>query len=499
MVETLPIKLLTDEDDSIFGIFNVKLGKLSRLGFPVGRGVVITPPQLKLKTVLERFNFNKGSVFEQSLTLVKKEINAISVPLLLHQETHKHKHFFLNGERIDSVKKLWRKLLDIWLSKVQDRLWNSGFYKGITQDLPPQAVIFVKKVESSGIAFFDPWQDDVVINVKHHKIHPNDQKLIFNLVKEANKKLFLPFEYEWILDGEIKLVGLKPYTPLEILPKIQAGEIRLGEDQSWAENITKSAVKVFFDLSDCLTIEKNVEGIYIASEKIFDLNKAQDSFEQLVFKLIESAITYPNSPILFKLADKSEGMGKVRGTLRLLHQKSLLDPLLEALDFVRHKKQMNNVHIVIPFVRTVTELLQIKRELSVKKLSRKNSLQIWMEVGVPENIINLESYLESKLDGVVLNLDELIAHLNGFDHTQTELSFYKHEVEGLLKFLEDGIRFLHKFKLPFIAYGSLSLNPKVLEFLVEKGVYAVVVEKYEVQGIHELLHNTEKRLLLRRS
>ncbi|EKD90064.1 MAG: hypothetical protein ACD_32C00049G0001, partial [uncultured bacterium] len=37
-------------------------------------------------------------------------------------------------------------------------------------------------------------------------------------------------------------------------------------------------------------------------------------------------MTFPNSPVFLKLADKSEGMGRVRGSLRLLHQKSLFDP-----------------------------------------------------------------------------------------------------------------------------------------------------------------------------
>ena len=219
----------------------------------------------------------------------------------------------------------------------------------------------------------------------------------------------------------------------------------------------------------------------------------------MVLRLVDSALTFPDLPILFKLADKSEGMGKVRGTLRLLHQNSLFDPMIEALDFVRHKKGLTNIHIVIPFVRTQNEFLQIKRELAVKKLSRKNSLELWLEVCTPENIINLEDYLIAGLDGVVLNLDELVAYLNGFDTTQEELLFYKNEVGGLLKFLEDGLKLLHKSKTPFIVVGSLSLYPEVLEFLVEKGVYGVVIERYEAHSAHDLLHQVERRIILRRS
>ena len=496
MIEILPIKSLSDEDGSIFGSLNVALGKLARSGLSVASGIVVTAPYLKLKTFLEHYDFGSKEVFEQSLTLVKKEVTAIPVPEILSKETKKHNKFLVNGEEIKSVKALWSHLLGIWLTQIKERLWREGFFKGITEELDPQVVIFVKKVEVLGSGYFDPIQDDTVINVKYGKLHPNDLKKLDEIIRVANKKLFIPHEYEWIVDNGLKLIGLKPFTPMI------SESVLLRSDPEYSRSDlvkTQSAVKVFLDLSKGLVIEQDVDGIYIASEKIFDLNKPRDSFEDLVFKIVESAITFPESPILFKLADKSEGMGKVRGTLRLLHQKSLFEPMVDVLDFARHKKGLTNVHIVIPFVRGVNELLQIKRELAVKKLMRKNSLQIWMELAVPENIINLEDYLVAGLDGIVLNLDELIAHLNGFDPNLGEVNFYKNEISGLLKFLEDGLKLLHKSKVPFIAYGSLSKYPQVLEFLVEKGVWGIVVERYEAPSAKDLLHQTEKRIILRKS
>lgn len=497
MIEILPIRLLTDEDGPIFGSLNVSLGKLSRVGLPVGSGIVVTPPSLKLRTTLELHDFGTKEVFEQALTLVRKEVQATPVPEKLITEAGKHKQFFLQGQRIKSVKSLWLLLLDIWLGQVKNRLWNSGFYKGIADNLDPQVVTFVNKLESFGTACFDFLQDDVVVNTKSGKLHPGDLKKVVDLVQIANKKLFIPHEYEWILDKGIKLAKVLPYTlkdfSSELAPRLQIDDLCRDDKK------TKSAVKVFFDLSSGLTIEKEVDGIYIASERIFDLNKPREGFENLVFRIVESAITFPDYPILVKLADKSEGFGKVRGALRLLHQKSLFTPLVEALDFARHKRGLTNVHIVIPFVRTTREFLQIKKELAIEKLMRKASLKIFLEVAVPENIINLENYLAGGLDGVVLNLDELISYLNGFDSKEGELAFYKQEVDGLIKFLEPGISLLHKSKIPFIAYGTITLYPKVLEFLVEKGVYGIVVERYEAHSFKDLLNQTEKRTILRRS
>ena len=495
MIEILPIKSLTDEDSPFFSSLALSLGKLHRVGLPICPGIVITPPQLHLKTVLEHYDFGSKEVFEQSLTLVKKEINATPIPQVLIKEVGRHKRFLLNNKLVKSIKELWLTLLQEWIEQIKMRLWKDGFYKGIAEGLDPQIVVFVKKVESLGSAYFDNLQDDTVMSIKMGKLHPNDLKKLDELVRKANKKLFIPHQYEWIVDRGLKLTKVLPYTPLSVIANKEKESVLLRSDLVK----TKSAVKVFLDLSKSIVVEENVDGVYIASENIFDLNKPRDSFEDLVFRLVESAATFPDSPILFKLADKSEGMGKVRGTLRLLHQQSLFQPMVDVLDFARHKKGLTNIHIVVPFVRGVSEFLKIKRELAVKKLTRKNSLQFWMEVAVPENIINLEDYLVAGLDGIVLNLDELISFLNGFDTSEGELIAYKNEVSGLLSFLEDGLKLLHKSKIPFIAYGSLSLYPQVLEYLVEKGVYGIVVERYEAPSAKDLLHHTEKRLILRRS
>lgn len=500
MIEILPIKHLRNEDGPIFGSLNLSLGKLAQAGLPIASGIVVSPPNLKLKTTLEHYDFGKKEIFEQTLALVKKEINSIPVPEILRKEVGKHEHFLLAGIQVKSVKTLWLALLDIWLEEIKGRLWKDGFVPGLTEGLESQVVIFIGRLEASGKAYEDKAEDDVVIETLIGELSPQDAKRLIGIVQKANKKLIIPHSFEWILDGTVKFTKVVPFTDSPIAANMQTPDVSmLTSGVAATVGDKKSAVKVFYELSDFVHPGEGIDGVYIPSEKIFDLNKPQHSFEQLVYQIVEAALAFPQLPILVKLADKSEGMGKVRGTLRLLHQKSLLDPILEALDFIRHKKGLTNVHLVVPFVRSSGELAQIKRELSTKKLMRKTSLQQWLEIAVPENLINLENYLGNSVDGVVLNLDELIAYLNGFDHQEAELVFYKNEVSGLIKFLEDPLKLLHKVKVPFIAAGSSSLYPEVLEFLVEKGVYGVVVEKYEAHSAHDLLHQAERRLILRKS
>lgn len=496
MIEILPIKNLTDEDGQIFGNLNVALAKLARFGISVADGIVITPPHLKLQTTLGYFDLGKKELFEQTLTLVKKEFENSPIPEILIKETGNHK-LFLAGVEAKSVYKLWGMLLNVWLDQIRGRLWREGFSPNLTHNLQPQVVVFAKDIDSYGQAFINTVDREVIIEITKGKIIPEQMKNIDLMVNSANKKLILPFKYSWIIDGTPKFSEVFEYTP-EIEEKIikkESHEVIGLMDQ----DLKKVATKVFFDLSESLTVEKQVDGIFIDTGKTLNLEKIQESFDDLLFRLVESAKTYPNSPILVKLADIPEEIGGVRGSLRLLHQKSLFNMLCQAINFARVKKDLANVHIIVPFIRGTFELAQIKKELSVKGISRNTSCKIWMEIAVPENIINIDDYIINGIDGVVLNLDELMAHLNGFDHRLENMGLYKKELGGLMKFLSLGLKSIHKNRLPILIFGNLLSNTALVEFLVENGLYGVVVQRYESHSINDLLAQIEKKVIKKRS
>ena len=366
-------------------------------------------------------------------------------------------------------------------------------------------VVFTSHLKAYGATGLDE-EGEVTVSIAHGKIGPEQLKELDEVVVEANKRLLIPHEFNWILDGGVKLCGIKPYTPPIVIPanagiqskdNIYGSPIRSGMTNGGNEKGTKNVVKILLDLSVGEIPPTDFDGIYLVGEKIYDLNKPQDSFDKLVLKIVECGNT--GKPVLLKLADKSEGMGKVRGALRLIHQKNLFDSFVEAVNFVREQKAWRNIQLVIPFVRGVSEFSEVKRLLAMKKLTRGNSVQIWMEVCIPENILNLEEYAVVGLDGFVLNMDELMSHINGFDLGEQELLYYKKDVKALLNFLEDGLKLAHKLKIPYIATGSIVLYPEVLEFLVEHGVYGVVVERYEADASKNFLQKMEKKLILSKS
>lgn len=505
MIEILPIKVLDETDAPIFGSVGVLLGELTRNGFPIIKGIVITPPKLYLKTILESKDFGRKEVFEQSLIIVKKEIENIPIPQILYTETKGQKKFLLNNEEIATVTNLWKKLINIWLVEIKQQIWRQGFTAGLTENLTPQIVGFIKEIKTLGKAQFNPYLDDVEIELKTGALQPKDLKKMEELVVSANKKLFIPHVFEWVYDNQLLISGIYPYTPKidEQQPKPKSVYLE------YPTTLQHSSVKIFYDLTENISqntiLPLSLAGLYFNSEKIINEFKLRESIEDLTLKLVQACSLANNKQVLFKLPDLIENTTGIRGSLRLIHQKSLLKSISDAFLFVRnkyvkiadHKKEFGfkNIQLVIPFVRNTTELLEIKRDLAVNKIMRKNSLEFWLELAVPENIINLENYLLIGLDGVVLNLDEMLSHLGGFNLSHEELSIYKKQVDVLINFLEDGIKLLHKSKVKFIVTGDLVLNPDVLEFLVSKGVYSVVVKQYEVHSAVDLLNLTEKRVI----
>lgn len=246
-------------------------------------------------------------------------------------------------------------------------------------------------------------------------------------------------------------------------------------------------------------VKREVDGIFISGEKITDnALKPEERFEQKVFKLVEAAESYPNLSVVYKLSDLVEKRNGVRGSLRLLHQQSLLKEDVEVVKFARNKKNLLNVVLAVPFTRSLHEFLKIKRDLASLGIARKGSLKLWFEVCVPENIINIEDYLTAGLDGVIINLDELASLLGGFDPGEPESVFYKAEVSALVKFISDALKILQKAKIPTLVCGSLSLHDEILEMLFERGVTGIIADFVAASSLNEHLSFVEKRLIRRR-
>lgn len=478
----LPIKFIGESDQPIFGATLFNLAKLERLNFPVAPGIAVAAPEIILKTILEEFDSAGQEIFEQRLTVTKNKLAKISLPSELGLALGKEKSFWVGGQIYKREGQVWQGLLNIWYEEIKSKLWRLGFNENLTLNLTPQPIFFVENKFICASAYLDPNLNDVMI--KAVDLHPSVLKEIDGLVLSANKKLFLPQVYSFLVaKNKAQLIGVSPFT--QTLATSPVSDIVLPKPRQ--KELVRSAVKVFFNLSRGFAVPGNLDGVLIEGEKSGD-------FESTVFKVAEAALSFPARPVIYRLPDILDG--DIDGTLRLIHQKSLLDQSAKAFLFVRNKKNLLNVEIGIPVTRTPDELMQIKQELSARGVTRKGALKFWLEMAVPENLLNLEDYLAVGIDGVIIDLDRLQKHLGGYGVEEGE--FYKKQVAALVKFIQPAFKILHKAMVPILAKGELSIHPDVLDCLLESGVWGIVANtEIEAESLPEHLHWSEGRMIMK--
>ncbi len=476
MLEVLPISSVREEDKPVIGLNLYNLALLKHHDFPVPSGLIITPPEFKLKTILEYFNYHDKEVFEQKLEIIRSEIAKIPIPVELAQK--------LQAKNLDP-KKIWLSLLEKWITEIRNRIWGGGFYKNITANLTAQPIFFTDKITALGNAYYHYPKNEAVINIIEGSLGENQKQKLAELVKKANKRLVLPQVYNWIVDKDTKIVRIQPFTEY---PRDSFKQEEVKDLQKYTELSYSTATKIFLNLDESLNLDKNIDGIVIAADKFLDEEKK-------LWHLVEVSSSFNHIPVIYKLPDHIEMFGGLRGSLRLIHDQKLLKQEVDNFLFARNKKQLLNVHLAIPYVRSSNELLQIKRDLAALGVNRKGSLKLWLELSTPENIVNLEEYLIAGVDGVILNLDELASWVNGFDPSAQESIFYQKQVKALIKLLEDGIKILHKSKIPVLATGKLVTNDELLIFLIDKGIYGISVDRNNAYSINEYLHLLESRRL----
>jgi len=476
----LPIKAVREEDGPTIGLSLLQLGNLHQAGFPVPDGIIVTPPELNLKTVLEHFNLKNGEVFDQHLTLVRSEIAKISPPEeLVADFTKRH---------LDSHK-LWQHLLEYWLMEVRSRIWREGFSPNLTKNLSSQPVFFMNKITAAGRAYFDYERNFLMVELEYGTLTPAQNEQLEKLVKDGNKKLMLPQIYDWNIEKDLKIVKISPFTAHPVK------ETAFTPVSQPDKKTNKSTVKIFLNLTDNPRLDPDLDGVILSSEQLPD-------FDQKLLQLIESSENLPGGTVILKLFDKKDRFGKIRGTQYLIHEKKILQKDAEAMHFLKNKqsfsaskKYLTNLSLAIPFVRSSQELKEIKQDLLALKVSRSSSMKFWLELAVPENLLNIEKYLEVGIDGILLNCDELASWVGGFDPDEPDSVYYKSEIEACGKLIEQTLPKIQKEKLPVIAMGALALHDDVLDLLVAKGIWGLCIDQANLANIHDRVRLIERRLL----
>jgi pyruvate,water dikinase len=278
-----------------------------------------------------------------------------------------------------------------------------------------------------------------------------------------------------------------------------------------AEEISKRNV----DGVGLLRAEFMMAGIGVHPKKMIRDGKKQEFINRLADDLNKFCSAFDPRPVVYRASDfktneyrnlvggkdfepeESNPMLGYRGAFRYIHDPEVFKLELEAIKMVRNKFGHKNLWIMIPFVRTVEELIAVKKIINQAGLERSSTFKLWMMVEIPSNVIMFEKFIEVGIDGVSIGSNDLTMLIMGTDRDNSEVASEFNEMyPAPVWAFEHVIKTAHKHGITASMCGqAISTYPELVRDLVSWGVTSVSVSPDAIDATRKLLAQTEKEIL----
>ncbi|MEK7129931.1 MAG: phosphoenolpyruvate synthase [Patescibacteria group bacterium] len=186
-----------------------------------------------------------------------------------------------------------------------------------------------------------------------------------------------------------------------------------------------------------------------------------------------------------------------RGAARYIADSQVFDLELEAIKLVRNKYGLKNLNLMIPFVRTPKEMLEVKKIVASNGLLRSPTFKLWMMCELPTNVIILDRYLDVGIDGISIGSNDLTMLIMGTDRDNQEVAHDFNEMdEAVLWAFERVIRTCVKRGVTVSMCGQAPSDyPELVDKLVSWGITSVSVNPDAVDRVRETIAEAEKKLV----
>jgi pyruvate,water dikinase len=264
-----------------------------------------------------------------------------------------------------------------------------------------------------------------------------------------------------------------------------------------------------------LRAEFMMAGIGVHPKKMIRDGKRHEFIERLATDLGKFCSAFDPRPVVYRASDlktneyrnlvggkdfepeESNPMLGFRGAFRYVHDPEVFKLELEAIKIVRNKMGYKNLWIMIPFVRTVEELVAVKKIINEAGLERSSTFKLWMMVEIPSNVIMFEKFIEVGIDGVSIGSNDLTMLIMGTDRDNSEVASEFNEMyPAPVWAFEHVVKTAHKYGITASMCGqAVSTYPELVRDLVSWGITSVSVSPDAIDATRKLLAQTEKQIL----
>ncbi|MBP6913731.1 MAG: phosphoenolpyruvate synthase [Candidatus Levybacteria bacterium] len=311
------------------------------------------------------------------------------------------------------------------------------------------------------------------------------------------------------------------------------GSLKIKEEASSEKVDIKTATKVYVNVGEPELAEKiasmHVDGVgllraefMIAQIGIHPKKLIEDGKENIfIDRLSQDLMTfckafYPR-PVLYRATDfktneyrnlkggkafepeEPNPMLGYRGVYRYINDPRVFKLELAAIKRVREKMGFVNLRLMLPFVRSVSELESVKKLIFDAGLKRSHTFKLFMMVEIPANVILIDDFIDAGIDGVSIGSNDLTMLTLGVDRDNDEVATeFDERNKALLWSYERVLKAAREHGIDVGICGQApSEFPDLVEKLVHWGVNSISVSPDAVLQTRRTIHASELKLLKR--
>ncbi len=247
-------------------------------------------------------------------------------------------------------------------------------------------------------------------------------------------------------------------------------------------------------------------------------HREQEFIDTLAKALRKVCAPFGNRPVVYRATDfktneyrnleggkefephEENPMLGYRGCFRYMKEPDVFAMELAAIKKTREQYGMKNLHLMIPFVRTVHEFQQVKKLVDAAGLVQNHDFKLGIMCEVPSTVILAEEFCAAGADFFSIGSNDLTQLTLGVDRDSTIVAEeFDERDEAIIRSIEKVIKTCHKYGVKVSICGQApSVYPEFTEKLVEFGIDSISVNPDVIEKTRRIVASSETRQLLRK-
>ncbi len=285
------------------------------------------------------------------------------------------------------------------------------------------------------------------------------------------------------------------------------------------KELAPEVAKRYVDGVGLLRAEFMIAGIGTHPKKLIEDGRESEFIDKLAADIAIFCKSFSPRPVVYRATDfktneyralkggekyepeESNPMLGFRGAYRYIKNPEVFNLELEAIKKVRNKMGHKNLNLMIPFVSTVDELVEVKKLVAASGLYRSSQFKLWMMVEIPANVILLEDFIDVGIDGVSIGSNDLTMLILGIDRDNSEVApQFNERNPAVMWALERTIRTCAKKGITCGICGQApSEYPELVEKLVDWGITSISVNPDAIARTREIIYHCEEKLISKKN